>query len=181
MEEATWLEGFDYGAGMINRGAGSTVVASEQVYIKYLSCVSDSDIRTGTITFYGDVDESQELEGLGSGATYQNGTMHIAVAAGTQVNGACVSGAANYNLDDHYATGGKKSVFKLEDDFLHYGPSANDYTAVAAMAQEEKILMNYVKTGYGTPYGGTGDSSLANTLYISNSHFHPFNTTLLAE
>jgi len=180
MEEAIWLEGFDYGGGMINRGDGPLVAGSEQAYVKYLTCTQDSDVRTGVITFFNDVNETETLSGLGNGDTYENGSMHIDAAGGSQVNGACVSGSANYTLDDHYATGCKKSVFILEDDFLHFGPSIYDYTSnnVAAMALEEKILMNYVKTGAGTPYGGTSESSLANTLYFSTGHYQPINATV---
>jgi len=176
MEEAVWLEPKDYGGGVINRGQG--IAASEQAYVKYLSPAGDGSIRTGTISYYGSVLESDTLTGMPSGATYENDNMHIDAAGGSTVEGECVTGGVDYTLDDHYATGCKKSVFMLENDFLHYGPSANNYTSVAAMSLVPKILMNYVKTGYGTPYGGTGDASLANTIYFSTGHYQPINATV---
>ena len=179
MEEAVWLDPYDYGGGSVVRGQG--VAGSEQVYTKYLSCLNDNSLRTGTITYFDSVDESQTLSNLGNGDTYENGTMQVAVAAGTVVKGTCVTGGLDYNLDGYNATGCKKTVFILETDFKHYGPSANDYTSVAAMGQMEKIVMNYVKTGFANPYGGTGDSSKANTLYISTGHFQPINASVLAD
>lgn len=182
MEEATWLEAYDYGGGRIIRGGGSTVVTSDQVYMKLMTPADDRSVRTGTITFYeSSITEGDTITGFPSGATYENGTMHTAVGAGTSVDGACVSGAANYALDNHYATGCKKSVFILGADFKHYGPSANDYTSAAANGQTEKILMNYKKSGVSTPYGGTGANALANTLYISTGHFQPINASVLAD
>jgi len=179
MEEAVWVDPYDYGGGSVVRGQG--VAASEQVYTKYLSCLNDNSLRTGVITYYDTVDESQTLSNLGNGETYENGTMQVDPAAGTVVKGTCVTGGLDYNLDGFNATGCKKTVFTLETDFKHYGPSANDYTSIAAMGQKEKILMNYVKTGFTNPYGGTGDSSKANTLYISTGHFQPINSAVLAD
>ena len=183
MEEATWLDPFDYDAGAStpNRGGGSTVAASEQVYTKFLSCVQDGLVRTGIINYYGSVSEGATLTGLGSGDTYENGSMLIDATGASLVNGDCVSGGADYNLNSYNATGCKKSVFKLDDDFLHYGPSANNFTSNASNTQWEKILMNYTKAGFSNPYGGTGENALANTLYISTGHFQPINASVLAD
>lgn len=178
MEEATWLEPQDFGGGVINRGQGPA--ASEQAYIKYLSPANDNSIRTGVITFYGSVLEKEDVL-LGDGDKLENANMHIDAAGGSTVEGECVTGGVDYSLDGHYATGCKKSIFVLDADFLHYGPSVNDYTSVAAASLVPKILMNYVKAGYGTPYGGQSETSLANTIYFSTGHFQPINATVKLE
>jgi len=170
MEEATWLEGFDYGGGSVVRGQG--VAGSEQVYTKYLSCINDSLLRPpANITYYGDVSENQTLTNLGNSAHFENGSMRIGAAAGTNVKGTCVTGGLDYTLDNHYASCGKKSVFILDNDFLHYGPAAAGYTAAATNGQTQKMLMNYCKAGYSNPYGGSGQVALANTLYVSTGHY----------
>lgn len=172
MEEATWLEAFNYGPYVV-RGAGS-VAASEQVYSKYLSCVNDGSVRSGVIGFFGTVDEAQSIQ-LGNGNTFQNGNLETS-AGGVAVVGDCVPGGADYSLLSAQATGGKKSFFTLNADFLAYGPSVFGYTALGSVATTEKILMNYVKAGFANPYGGSGDDAKANTLYISTGHFQPMTT-----
>lgn len=181
MEGATWIEPFNYGGG-INRGSGKA--GSEQVYLKGLTCLSDvatSNMnRSGVITYYDTVNESQTLTNLGSGVTYENKSM-LTAPAGVDVIGDCVTAGADYNLNSHNGTGGKKTVFILQDDFLHYGPAVAGYTDPTENAQTNKILMNYVKTGFSNPYGGTGDGAKANTLYISTGHFQPITTQVLSD
>ena len=49
MEEATWLAPYDFGSSRIIRGGGSTVSASEQVYMKLMTPEDDSSVRTGLL------------------------------------------------------------------------------------------------------------------------------------
>ncbi len=179
MEEASWVDPFDYGAGKVTRGSG--VAGSEQIYSKFLFAANDGSIRTGVIAYYGDVLESQTLSNLGSGKHYENGTMLTSVAY--PIIGACVAGTTDYNLVSGNATGCKKSVFTLENDFLNFGPSAEGFTSNDPTARDipQRILMNYVKTGFSDPYGGTGDGAKANTLYISTGHFQPITPQVLLD
>jgi len=183
LEEATWLDPYDYGGGSVVRGSDypTPMAGPSQVYTKFLSCVDDSVLRSCTITDYKDVVEDGNIIIGPTGETFAN--QMIVGGAGGVVKGTCVSGGADYNLNAGEATGGARVYIKTDDDFLHYGPSAFPYTSnnIAATALPQKILMNYVKTGTGTPYGGTGESSLANTIYISTGHFQPINSTVLGE
>ncbi len=173
IENAAWVDAFDYGGGVRVRGAGPA--ASEQVYSKVITTLgADTTSRTGTITYWAEVNDGDDLD-IGNGVTFEN-KMKIDAAAGTVIEGGCVTGGVDYDLDGHEAIGCKKVVLSIATDFKHYGPSANDYSSVAANAQTEKLLVNYKKTGYGNPYGGIGEQALANTLYISTGHFQPITT-----
>lgn len=181
MEEAIWLSPYNYGGVSYVRGQG--LAASEQVYTKYLSCVNDipsgGTLRTGTISYYGSVDENQTLTGMGNGETFQNSSMLTNAAA--NVSGGCVAGTTDYSLNAYIAIGSKKSVFRLSVDFLNYGPAILGYTNPFIVSSPQKILMNYVKTGFSNPYGGTSASAKANTLYISTGHFQPITTAVKAD
>lgn len=171
MQEASWIESFDYGSSIYVRGAGS-VAASEQVYSKFLTSLTGGGAaRSGVISqFASSVDESEVIQ-VGGGVTFENGNLKTA-AASVDVIGACVSVAADYSLNGYEATAGKKAFFQLNSDFLGYS-SGLDYTSGTGADFPQKILMNYTKTGFSNPYGGSGDEAKANTLYISTGHFQP--------
>ena len=183
LEEATWLDAYNYGGGSRVRGSDfpTATAGPAQVYTKFLSCVNDNNVRTCTISAYTSVDENGNVPAGPTGELFVN--QMVVGAGGGVVKGTCVSGGADYNLNNGQASGGKRIYIETEDDFLHYGPAAFDYTSnnAAVTGLTERILMNYVKTGTGTPYGGTGDSALASTLYISTGHFQPINSTVLGE
>lgn len=176
MERACWVDAYDFGGGVRVRGGTANPAGSEQVYSKIITNLTgDGTNRTGVITYWNEVAENGTLSDFGAGATLTN-TLSTA-AANVNVNGACVTGTANYNLNSHQGVGSKKVIFKLDADFLHYS-SVNGYTSTAAVAQTEKILMNYTKTGFSNPYGGMGDQALANTIYISTGHYQPITTAV---
>lgn len=183
LEEATWLDPYDYGGGSVVRGSDfpTAMAAPSQVYTKFLTCVDDSSVRTATISFYKDVDENETVTRPSStGEVFTN--QMVVGGAGGVVKGTCVSGGLDYNLNAAQSSGGKRVLLEVETDFLHYGPSAEDYSsnAGAATALTERILMNYVNPSFGTPYGGTGETSLANTLYFSTGHFQEINASVLS-
>ena len=136
MDEANWYT-------VVNAPKASG--GQEQVYSKWMDYVAtDSVDRTRKITFYGDCDEAQSIVNLGTaGEIFLNDGMRINAAAGTNPDSSCISGGA-YTLDDHEATGCKKSIFKLESDFT-FPSSATDYTSSSATPW--KIIMNYKKSG----------------------------------
>lgn len=175
IEEACWVTPFDYGGTTYTRAGGGT----EQIYTKFLTCNDDGVVRTGKLTYWNTVDEQQTLSDFGNGITLVNEMTISGAAPAATPNPNCLSTGA-YNLQAHQASGCKKVIFKLDNDFLHFGPSANNFCSVAANAQPQKILMNYVKTGFSNPYGGTGDGAKANTLYISTGHFQPITTAILS-
>lgn len=184
MEEACWIEPFDYGAGIITRGSGPA--GSEQVYVKIIEQLPTdgvSSARTKTITYWGEMDEGEALTNIDSAGTVFTNEHLQTGGAGVNVEGACVTAGVDYNLTNRNFTGCKKCVFQLDSDFLHYSQAVLGYTDPATDTQIEKILMNYVKAGVdsSTLYGGQGEDALANTLYISTGHFQPFNSTVLTE
>lgn len=176
MEIASWVEAHDY-VGTYVRGEG-TVAGSEQVFSKVMENRSNGqDTQTSKITLWGEITENQTLS-LGTIGTFSqemNVDLHTSVVAGT-----CVTGG-DYTLDGHNATGCKKIVFTLDNDFIFdSGSGPGDgygYTvpgpANVCLDDANKILANYTKTGFSNPYGGTGEAALANTLYISTGHFQP--------
>lgn len=167
MVSASWVDAYDYGGGLRQRGETGNPAGSDQVYAKMLTnLTADTDIRTGVLTYWNEVAEGQSLNDFSGGASLNNDM--TTAAAGVNVEGACVTGGVDYALNAYSAPGGKKVIFQLDADFLHYGPSANNYTSVAANAQTEKLIMNYTKIGSGSPYG-----SLEGTLYVSTGHFQP--------
>ena len=169
MDEANWYEPILY-SGEYERASGG----QEQVYTKWNNYVATDGVdRSRTITFYGDCDEAQSIVNLGTaGEIFLNDGMRINAAAGTSPDSSCISGGA-YTLDDHEATGCKKSIFKLDNYFTFVSSGGTDYSAVSSNSR--KIIMNYKKAGKtaGSLYGGTGDSAKANTNYISTGHFQP--------
>lgn len=179
MESAFWIDPYDYSAGVRVRGSGP--VASEQVYSKIITPLSaDTTLRSQYITLWQEVNEDDVIDKdangnsiIGNGITFTNSI--TTAAASVNVEGACVTGAADYTLNSHEAVGGKKIYFELNADFLHYGPSANGYSSTAAAAETEKMVMNYVKSGKTEFYqGNEGD-----IYYVSTGHFQPVNDAIL--
>jgi hypothetical protein len=172
LEQASWFMPFDYevGGGTNYVRAGG---AQAQIYSKMIQYATDSlTPRTGTINYFGTVDENQVLSDLGSGNTFANRNMRIGNGAGTTPVITCIGGVP-YSLDNHEAVGCRKVVIGLEAGFRHLNDAANDYDSIAADTNSGKILMNYVKKGIDSNdlYGGSSDSAKANTLYISTGHF----------
>lgn len=177
MKSAAWISPFEYSAGVYVRGQGPA--GSQQVYTKFLnSALADTTQRSQAISFWSEAVENATVSGLGGGETFENKC--ATAAANVDVEGNCVTGNADYNLNGSSGVGCKKVFYMSDTDFKAYNSVVDDFTSAAGGAYIEKPLMNYTRSGAGTPYGGTGDSSLANTLYISTGHYQAIDAAFLA-
>lgn len=179
MEGASWVDAYDYGGGGV-RVRGQGPAASEQVYSKIITNLTadTADDKTCVINYWSEVNEGDSATDIDGTGTLNN-VMNTG-AAGADVIGTCVTGGVNYNLNTHTAAGCKKVIFTADTDFDAYN-SSDGYTSVAAETKTEKLLMNYTKTDFSNPYGGTGEDALANTLYISTGHFQPITDLVKSE
>jgi len=186
VEVSSWVSAYDYSAGGLAAGLGrvrGNGSNAKVIYTKFLSNTGAniSNQADKKITYWGDVNESGTLN-LGTSGTF---SQEMNLGLGGTINGDCGSG--NYNLNSHNAVGCKKSVFKLDSDFVYATTpgSGDSYTTSSninnALENTTRILGNYVKSDFGSPYGGTGEAALANTLYISTGHYQPITSAVLAD
>lgn len=180
MEEAAWLNPITFNGVYYRRGN-----AAGDVYTKLFNPATDAssgnNLRIVTIRDDGwlSINEFDTVTNVFSisGFDYQNFVLGGSIANTTDES--CYGGGL-VNNNGRQCVGGKKIIF-YAPAFKHFGQylSGYDYTA-AFQTNQYKILMNYVKD-LSSPYGGTGASAIANTLYISTGHFQPINATVLAE
>jgi len=187
MEEACWVSGVTwgndpiFGQPMTYRSNGGGASKDYHVYAKFFNQDQDPSsvgiLRTAEIVRYIDIGEDESVVNLFgfSGIDYVNG--NIPTLANNFTSDFCTSGGIGVTMNGRHFTGGKKTIISM-GNIAHYNqyPSGTVYTAGSTIQQ--KIIMNYVKE-LPNPYGGTGDSAVANTLYISTGHYQQIDSTTL--
>lgn len=173
MTGAAWIDPIIY-----NVVRSRTYGGTQQIGAKMLNQLPDdffgTNNRTKKITYWGDVNEGKNLFDIDSAGTGDFNNFISTAAAGVTSSNECIGGGYS-TLNACNAIGCKKSFFVLEEDFPNYSQTTvgNGYTANSLANQSQKILMNYTKSSGTAPYGGSGDASLANSLYMSTGHFQP--------
>lgn len=172
LEQAAWLSPYDFSGGGVYLNTNSNY----SVYAKFFANASDGLAkRTATIKYFSSIDEAGYITGFLPNQDFSNNTIRVAVVAGPIVNN--TFGGFN-NIDNRITTGGKKAFVAVNTDFSNF--AGVNYYSTTDVAAGQKILMNYLRDN-NSPYGGTGEVSLANTLYVSTGHFQEINATVLAE
>lgn len=180
MEEAAWVEGLTWNGVYFRSGN-----ANYDVYTKQFTAKTDASsigaLRSITIKSDGWLNLNEDTTVTNVFVTPNTDYLNNFVVGGAppNVDSSCYGGGIT-SVNGRIATGGKKIIF-YANTFKHFGqyPSGYNYTA-QGQTNPNKILMNYVKE-LTNPYGGTGDTAKANTLYISTGHFQPINATVLAD
>lgn len=179
MEEACWTEGIKFN-GVYYRSGNNPFY---DVYTKQFTSKTDgssgSNLRSSTIVNWLDIDENVTVTNVFGDANTDYRNDNVLTLVQTQTDTSCYGGGV-IGMAGRTATGGKKAIIRM-GTFTHFGqyPAGYTYTA-SGQTNPNKIIMNYVKE-LTNPYGGTGESAVANTLYISTGHFQPINPTVLAE
>lgn len=192
MEEACWVKGISWGTDttpnaypVTFRSGGTGVFANYDVYAKMFTPQTDPSsigiLRSEPIIRWQELGDNQSVVNIFgfAGVTYFNG--NIPTLGNNYANAACLGGGIFQmnNTGQRRFIGAKKSIISMQN-IAHYNqyPSGTVYTAGSNFQQ--KIIMNYVKE-LTNPYGGTGDTAIANTLYISTGHFQKIDSTVTAD
>lgn len=194
MEEACWVSGIQWGVDgfgqpVTYRSVGSAALDYYNVYAKFFNQDQDPSsvgvLRIATIEDFLDIDEADNVTNVFgiSGTDYLNDISECYVNNFTNTDCAVPPAGAQtmyFAVPNRFFTGGKKSIIYMPDikHYNNYPAGATNYTATSSIQQ--KIIMNYVKD-LTNPYGGTGDSAVANTLYISTGHYQQINSTALTD
>ncbi len=181
MEEACWIDPITWNGTAYFRSGNSDFDCYAKLFIPKADTVPVSPLRTATIKSNGWIRlaENGTVTNVFSVANTDYLNNFIQGDAAATIDQTCTSAG----LDDtagRTCTGGEKIIF-YADAFKHFNqsPFGYNYTATG-QTNPTKILMNYVKD-LTSPYGGTGDTAKANTLYISTGHFQPINASVLAD
>ncbi len=118
---------------------------------------------------------------LGTGIDYVNRWSPLyEITLSANVDDAC-SGSGPFGNPgaNVFSVGCKKSIIKSQ--FNHFDV-LTDYNAPANTAIYDKMLANFITdTDPSNLYGGTSESAIANTLYMSCGHFQPINAQVKAD
>lgn len=184
LEDAGWVDAYAYpnsaggvGAGAVKSGYNAALGNQDIISSKIIEPLTgDSAARTGKIVYFDYYNEGDSKANFPAGAAVNSFNNNMSLSAGGTIhtNMDCLGGTSN--LQGFQSIGGKKIVVVLDADFNHYS-SVNGYGSVAANAQTQKILMNYVKANVsGNLYGDPSQ-----TLYISTGHFQPITTQVKSD
>lgn len=175
LESAAWLDALPYPNTSYARAYGG----GEQIVSKLVvPLVGDSAKRIKKITYFGSANENELIfDGV---ENFSNST--LVGNNGTAPDADC-SGGTPFSVDNFQNVGGKKNFVKLESDFNFYLTSSFGYsenTTGGGYVSGIKVLMNYCIENL-NQYGGTSETALANTTYISTGHFQPITAGVISE
>jgi hypothetical protein len=188
MEEACWISPITWNAaippfGVYYRSGNSNYDTFAKLFIPTTDASSGNNLRIVTIKSNGWIRLAENATVTNvfsvSNTDYLNGFIQGQSGAG-QIDTTCTGAAAVVSNFGRRSIGGEKIIF-YADTFKHYNQYLGGYNYTATgQVNPTKILMNYVKE-LPSPYGGTGDTAKANTLYISTGHFQPITASVLAD
>lgn len=183
MEEACWVKGIQWGldpsGDPITYRTNATNVVTDayaKMFVPQTDPSSIGILRNTPVVRWQDIGDNETVTNIFgfSGIDYVNG--NIPCLANNYTDATCAGGLAQQPLVGGKFIGAKKSIISMAN-IAHF----NQYPAGTAYTQgsnfQQKIIMNYVKD-LPNPYGGSGDSAIASTLYISTGHFQPIDSTV---
>lgn len=180
VEAAEWLDPYYYnvfGAYVRSNVLPNTTVSKLFTHVAKDSTIGTSkELESVSGKFINDFNENDNL--TLDGTIFINQTFGSFLGPLTE-RFTC-SGSFDARVPNSGAVGCKKSLLKFPM-FLAYS-SASTYTDNAGPDIPTKLLVNYVKSkSQASQYGGIGESSLANTLYISTGHYQPINSQVKSD
>lgn len=150
-----------------------------QVETRYMLPSTDGRTRKQKITSLATIDENVTGLNFGTGNYTFSNTTKFQAAVGAAVDNSCPSGfPSTTNIRNTKGIGGRRSIVELTatlDDFS----TANSYGDLTTAGTKKLVIDTTVDKP--NQYGGSSDTAIANTLYISTGHFQPINTTVKAE
>jgi hypothetical protein len=183
IEGCFWLRATDFENPPASNLFMKSVDQDDQVESRYFNqyLTSDGVTRLNKITALADVNEYDTLTNFGSSNRNYKNFAWFQTLALFDIENSCVVPASVADLSDHAAVAGARTVIEIEDPLLYRGGTFpyGDLTPVTG-ATVDKLVVDVVIENT-NQYGGTSDTALANTLYISTGHFQPINATVIAE
>ncbi|CAK0764781.1 hypothetical protein CCP3SC1AL1_350019 [Gammaproteobacteria bacterium] len=172
MEGNTFYNANDYGAGDLLKSATSGDVNVES---RWFGQASDSVTRKVGINAMTTIDEGVSQINFGSlSYTFMNQPEYPAAGVISTNNRVCGTGGINQNtMLGKKAEGGRRTIVELDSAIVSITPGV-DYGSLAA-SDTYKLLIDVTVDNI-NQYGGTSDTALANTIYISCGHFQPITT-----
>jgi len=184
MEEAAWfssstINSFGISASGLQRKTYSklfTKQAQDAYYPREFQVTSLNGSGFKTFSELG-----SEVNFDGSPYTYENRSLlHPDSASLGFIATVCSTVVPPTGLE-FQSNGCLKKVFKSTSGINHYS-STNDYSNNAEINNNNKLLVNCVADiDPASQYGGSSDSAIAETLYMSTGHYQPINSTVKAD
>lgn len=186
MEEAGWLTPYNFGMGVVRAQTGNYHTMYSKMFDN--SGADANSPRKFTVKslngsgfkYYNEGDTEGNFDGNGN--TYFNKfseTSGLYMGVLGHVDNACYGGAIVW-ANNAYSIGCKKII--LNASGIPHWNSVNDYSSGAESTNFKKLLVNCVSdVTPSTQYGGTSNTALADTLYLSTGHFQPFNAQVKAD
>jgi len=156
----------------------SATSGAANVESRFLDQTSDAVTRKVQINSMQTIDEAESIANFGTNNyTYVN---EVAVGGVVPlVDATCAGGGANAaSILNTSAQSGRKTVVELNSAIASFVVGV-DYGDLATVGRP-KLLID-VTVDNTNQYGGTSDTSLANTIYISTGHFQPITTAVKAD
>lgn len=150
-----------------------------QVETRWMSQQNDAVIRKESIVNMATVDEGVVINNFGTdNFAFWNQVGIAPGPGGMNVDIACFP-AGPATFAGVGAIGGRKTVMELSSFLYDYTSGVTAYGDLAAVGDRKMVID--VTVNKTNQYGGTSETSLANTLYITVNHFQPITSAVKAD
>lgn len=184
LKVAGWLDTIEYSAGAVPTGcyykaySGGNKDWASKMY-KHVDASNVNFDNSSDITNYVRVTEAQAVINFLPNVDFVNDYSYTGNP--TDIIDQTCPGGGYANTTYTTYTGGRKIAIKTTDDLQNYNQTQTYSDGSGANALNQyKCLVNYVVNN-NNQYGGTGDSALSATTYISTGHYQKIDSTVIAD